>query len=60
MPNTPFYRIAASAVFLGLSAAGAQRPPVEVLQSADALPPHIAGRFGDAAAKAVESIAKTL
>lgn len=49
MQNTTFYRIAVSAA-LGLTAtAAAQRPAVEVLQSSDALPPHIVGRFGEPA-----------
>jgi hypothetical protein len=48
--NTVFYRIAVSAALLGLTAtAAAQRPAVETLQSTDALPPHIVGRFGDPA-----------
>jgi hypothetical protein len=50
--NTQFYRIGRASVVaaLLLPPPGQGRPPVDVLQSVDALPPHIAGRFGDPAA----------
>jgi hypothetical protein len=50
--NSRFYRIAACTLFLGLRipATGHGLAPAEVLQSIDALPPHIVGGFGDPAA----------
>ena len=51
MLNRRFYRIAVAAASLALvNPVFGQRPAVDVLQSVDALPPHIVGRFGEPAA----------